>query len=304
VAAYPKAVVLGLTATPVRADGKPLSALYSDIVSVSTVPQLIRMGYLVRPRHYAPERPDLTKVGAKGGDYDERELSIAVDKPDLVGNIVAEFLGAGIRAEHVDGTTPLWQRNQILQRFASGETTVVSSVGIMTEGYDNPRISAVVLARPTMSLGLYLQMVGRGLRTLDGKSDCLILDHAGCCHAHGFSDDEREWSLDGKPKRAGAKREAPVSVCPECFASYPAARRECPECGYQRESQQDHTVEVDESAQIVEITDAQRLAMARARRRQEAQAQTLQELLDLARERGYKPGWAYVRYKERMKRRA
>jgi len=330
VAAYPKAVVLGLTATPVRADGKPLSALYSDIVSVSTVPQLIRMGFLVRPRHYAPERPDLTKVGAKGGDYDERELSIAVDRPDLVGNIVshwkaiaagrttavfavniahsqhivAEFRAAGIRAEHVDGTTPLWQRNQILQRFASGETTVVSSVGIMTEGYDNPRISAVVLARPTMSMGLYLQMVGRGLRTLDGKSDCLILDHAGCCHAHGFSDDEREWSLEGKQKRAGAKREAPVSVCPECFASYPAARRECPECGYQREREDNSTVEVDESAQIVEITDEQRVAMARNRRRQEAQAQTLQDLLNLARERGYKPGWAYRRYEARQKRHA
>lgn len=328
--ALPRAVVLGLTATPIRADGKPLGAVYRDIVSVSDVAQLIRAGFLVRPRHYAPERPDLTKIGLKGADYDERELSVAVDKPDLVGNIVkhwgtiaggrttavfavniahskhivAQFLGAGIRAEHVDGTTPRHQRDAILARFASGETTVVSNVGVFTEGYDNPRISAVILARPTLSLALYLQMAGRGLRPDDHKADCIILDHAGCCHAHGFIDDAREWSLEGKKKRSATKREAPVTVCGNCFASFPANRRECPECGHVREREERPEVVADESQGLQEITEAEKIRMARARRREEASAETLQDLLNLARQRGYKAGWAYRRMEARAKRHA
>lgn len=327
-AALPRAVVLGLTATPIRADGKPLGSIYQAIVSVSDVAQLIRMGFLVRPRHYAPERPDLTKIGLKGGDYDEHELSAAVDKPDLVGNIVKhwrtiadgrttavfavniqhsqhiveQFRAAGIRAEHVDGATPRHQRDAILSRFASGETTVVSNVGIFTEGYDNPRISSVVLARPTLSLALYLQMAGRGLRPDEDKSDCIILDHAGCCHAHGFIDDAREWSLDGKKKRAGKKREAPVTVCGNCFASFPALRRDCPECGYVREREERPDVVVDESRGIQEVTEADKIRLAKVRRHEEARAETLQDLLNLAKQRGYKPGWAHRRMEARAKR--
>ena len=172
IAAYSDAVILGLTATPLRADGKPLGAIYQEIIPVSSVQQLMRMGFLVRPRHFAPSRPDLTKIGHKGSDYDQDELAAVMDRPDLVGDIVAHwrtiaagrttavfavniehskhiverFVAVGIKAEHVDGTTSTHQRDQILRRFASGDTTVVSSVGIMTEGYDNPRISAIVLA--------------------------------------------------------------------------------------------------------------------------------------------------------------
>ncbi len=331
-AAYPKAVVLGLTATPMRADGKPLSAIYHDIVAVSSVPQLIRMGFLVRPRHYAPSRPDLTKIGLKGGDYEETALAAAVDKPDLVGHIVehwkaaaagrttavfavniahsqhivAQFRAAGIAAEHVDGMTPKHLREAILDRFASGETTVVSSVGIMTEGYDNPRISAIVLARPTLSLALYLQMAGRGLRIHPEteKQDCIILDHAGCAYAHGFADEEREWSLDGRKRSNTPKREAPVRTCTECFCAYPAAARACPECGHIPDRLETPEIEQDESAKLVEVTDTMRLEMIRAKRREEARAETLQDLLALARQRGYAPGWAHHRYAARMRKHA
>ncbi|MGC9239966.1 MAG: DEAD/DEAH box helicase, partial [Acidithiobacillus sp.] len=326
----PRAVVLGLTATPVRADGKPLSAVYHDIIHVSDVAQLIRMGFLVRPRHYAPERPDLTAIGVKGGDYDEAQLSVAVDRPDLVGNIVshwrsiangrttavfavnirhsqhivAQFQAAGIRAEHVDGTTPKWQREQILKRFASGETTVVSNVGVFTEGYDNPRISAVVLARPTLSLALYIQMAGRGLRIDDGKRDCIVLDHAGCAHAHGFIDEEREWSLHTtKKKRGETKREAPVRTCDHCYAAYPAAARACPECGYEPERKPSEITE-DTSHGLVEITDAMRAKMRRERIREEAKAQTLEDLQAIARQRGYSPGWAWHKWQARQRKHA
>ena len=329
IAAYSDAVILGLTATPLRADGKPLGAVYQEIIPVSSVQQLMRMGFLVRPRHFAPSRPDLTKIGHKGGDYDEGQLSDAMDKPDLIGNIVdhwrsaalgrttavfavriqhsknivAQFIAAGVRAEHVDGTTPARLRDQILSRFASGETTVVSNVGVFTEGYDNPRISAIVLARPTESLTLYLQMGGRGLRIHpeSGKQDCIILDHAGCAHAHGFVDEDREWSLDGKKKRGAVKREQPVRTCDKCFAAYHAALRVCPECGY-APPVEDHEISTDETAALVEVTDAMRLEMAKAKRREAAKAKTLEDLIALGKLRGYKPSWAYMRHRARQKR--
>ncbi len=329
IAAYPQAVILGLTATPLRADGKPLGAIYQDIIQVSSVQQLMRMGFLVRPRHFAPSRPDLTKIGHKGSDYDQDELAAAMDRPDLVGDIVAHwrtiasgrttavfavniqhskhiverFVAAGIKAEHVDGMTPSHQRDQILRRFACGETTVVSSVGIMTEGYDNPRISAIVLARATESLTLYLQMAGRGLRIHpeSDKRDCVILDHAGCAHAHGFVDEDREWSLEGKKKRGTVARIAPVRTCDKCFAAYPAAQRVCPECGYAPEVDT-REITTDDSNGLVEVTDAMRLVMAKAKRREEAHAQTLDDLIALGRARGYKPSWAYMRYQARQKR--
>ncbi len=327
VAAYPSAVVLGLTATPIRHDGKPLSDLYQDIVHVSDVAQLIRMGYLVRPRHYAPERPDLTAIGVRGGDYAEDALAQAMDKPDLVGNIVqhwralalgrttavfavniehsqhivGQFLAAGIRAEHVDGTTPKWQRAEILRRFASGETLVVSNVGIFTEGYDNQRISAVILARPTLSLALYLQMAGRGLRTFPDKSDCIILDHSGCAHAHGFVDEEREWSLEGKKKSTGSKRIAPVRTCSQCYAAYPVSVRACPECGCVPESAPSEIVE-DASVELVEMSEERIAQLRRSRVKEEAQAQTLAELQALAAARGYKQGWAIKRWQARQHR--
>ncbi len=330
IAGRSRAVVLGLTATPIRADGKPLSAIYHDIVPVSDVAQLIRMGFLVRPRHYAPERPDLTAIGMRGGDYDESELAMAVDRPDLIGNIIGhwkqlaagrttavfavkishslhiveQFKAAGIRAEHVDGTTPKHEREQILKRFANGETTVCSNVGVMTEGYDNPRISAVILARPTMSLALYLQMSGRGLRIDEGKLDCIILDHSGCAHAHGFIDEEREWALESrKKKRNDQKRDAPIRTCDQCYAAYPAASKACPECGFAPERKTSEITE-DASHGLVEITDEMRARLRREKIREEAKAQTLEDLQAIARARGYAPGWAYHRWQARQRRHA
>lgn len=319
--AYPNAVVLGLTATPIRHDGRPLGALYHDMITVSSVPQLIRMGFLVRPIHYAPERPDLTKVSTTRGDYDETELAAALDRADLVGNIVdhwiqlangrttgvfainiqhsqhivRQFLARGVQAEHVDGTTPRHQREQLLRRFESGETPVVSNVGIFTEGYDNPRMSAVILARPTMSLALYLQMVGRGLRTFPGKGDAVILDHAGCTFAHDLANKEREWSLEGKKKRA-TLREAPVTVCPQCFAAYAIQKSSCPECGHTtKQSGEREEIKTDESKSLVLMDEQKIIEARRAKRMEVGRAQTLDELLKIARERGYKAAWAYKR---------
>ncbi len=214
---YPQAVCIGLTATPARSDGRGMGRLFSSMVECPSLGELTEMGHLVPTRVFAPARPDLTGVHTTAGDYKKDELARAVDKPKLVGDVVShwmkyarerltvvfavsiahsrhlrdEFLQARIAAEHLDGETPERERDAILERLSSGRTQVLCNVGVLTEGWDCPATSCAILARPTQSVGLYLQMAGRILRPHPGKLDALILDHAGCTLQHGFIDEER-----------------------------------------------------------------------------------------------------------------
>jgi DNA repair protein RadD len=257
---YPQAVFVLLTATPIRADGEGLGDIADDMVLCPSVAELTEMGYLVPARVYAPSKPDLGGVHIQNGDYRPDELATAVDKPKLTGSIVehwlrlgqnrqtvvfavniehskhivAEFQQAGISCEHLDGNTPGPERTAILRRLADGTTRVLSNCAVLTEGWDSPVVSCVVLARPTVSTGLYLQMAGRGLRPHPGKTDVIILDHAGATHQHGFVDDEREWSLDSQPRKRGRDDNAPsfsVRMCAECWAAFKAPAMACPYCG-------------------------------------------------------------------------
>lgn len=268
-------VVLGWTATPERADGTGLGEHYDQIIEVASVSELIAQGYLVPPRVFAPSTPSVVGVRIVGGDFSKKELSRAVDRPSLVADVVEtwlhlagpssagglrttvvfavsvehskhlvdRFVTAGVRAEHLDADTPEDERRAILARVATGETTIVSNVGILTEGWDLPRASCVVQARPTMSRGLYCQMTGRGLRiscsdcggdvnactSPNHKRDCLILDHAGNCHRHGFVTDPREYSLEGT--RAPDRLAIPaVRTCQKCAAVCPASATVCSFC--------------------------------------------------------------------------
>jgi DNA repair protein RadD len=255
---YAAAVLLGLTATPYRADGRGLGTLFEELVVIASPKLLVEQGFLVEPAVWtvAPaSMPDLSGVKVKRGDYDERALAAAVDRAALVGDlvehwqrhaggrrtivfaasvahsqhIVDRFREAGIAAEHVDGATPTAERDTIFARLASGETLVVSNCGVCTEGWDSPPVKCCVMARPTKSTGLYLQMAGRILRPWQGVG-AVILDHAGCVTEHGFPTDEREFSLEGRAKKP--KHVSGAKTCPECFAVLPAQTREC-SCGYQ-----------------------------------------------------------------------
>jgi superfamily II DNA or RNA helicase len=147
-----------------------------------------------------------------------------------------EFGRSGVAAAHVDGSTPVAERDATLAKLASGALEVVTNCNVLTEGFDLPDIGAIVLARPTKSLGLYRQMVGRGLRPAHGKSDCLVLDHAGCTLEHGFIDEPIEWTLDPdkRPQRPAhaaraARRAATLVDCPECSAARWQGQP-CPAC--------------------------------------------------------------------------
>lgn len=248
------AVILGLSATPFRADNGGLGDLFSELVLVASVRELIDAGYLVEPRVFtAARRPDLSIARVRHGDYVEADLW-ALMSP-LVGDIVAHyqrlapglravvfavsiahsraivvaFVAAGIPAEHLDGETPIAERAAILARLERGETLVVSNCGVLCEGWDMPCVKVAILARPTKSLGLYLQQAGRILRPWN-DTRAIILDHAGNALEHGLPQDDRTFTLDrSRPKRSSP---APMKACPECGCTVATATRECAECGH------------------------------------------------------------------------
>lgn len=257
---YPQAFVIGLTATPVRSDGKGLGNLFQQLISGPSVAELTERGYLVPTRVFAPSVPDLKGVRITAGDYNKQGIQRAMDKPKITGDIVAHwnrladnritvlfaagidhsvhlrdaFREAGVDAEHLDGTTDKDTRRRLLADLAAGRIRVLCSVGVLTEGWDCPPVSCAIIARPTASTGLYLQMAGRILRPAPGKTDALLLDHAGCTIAHGLVDEDREWSLEFdrplKPKPA-IDLSLP-NVCPDCYRVAKPGTRVC-ECGYE-----------------------------------------------------------------------
>jgi superfamily II DNA or RNA helicase len=149
---------------------------------------------------------------------------------------VQSFLADGIRAAHLDGTTPAALRAKILADFAAGHYDVLSNVALFTEGFDLPDLGCVILNRATQSKALYLQMVGRGLRPAPGKFDCIVIDQGSNVRAHGFFDDEIAYELNpGKKKRkkSDALDVCPMKECPSCRLYNKVQARTCEECGYE-----------------------------------------------------------------------
>jgi superfamily II DNA or RNA helicase len=220
--AYTNARAIGLTATPCRGDGRGLGNYFDLIIEGPQIPELIAQKYLVPTVYYAPANPDLRGVETRQGDYAVNQLADRMNRNDLVGDIVSnwhkygqrrktlvfcvdvahsmhvkdEFLKSGVRAEHVDGATPKTERDAVLVRLASGETELVANCMVLTEGFDSPAISCIVLARPTKQIGLFRQMAGRGLRPAPGKTNLILIDHSGAVYRHGLLEDPIEWTLD------------------------------------------------------------------------------------------------------------
>lgn len=284
-AGYPEARVVGLTATPIRLDGKGLDDVFEAIVEASKVTSLIDERVLVKPTIFGPSSPDLSGVKMTAGDFNQKALSDLMDKQGLVGSIVEtytnkaagrravcfatsvehslhiidEFKRQGISAEHLDGETPPDQRSMILKRLADGAIDVVSNVNVLTEGWDCPNVEVVILARPTASLSMYLQMVGRGVRSAPGKDRAIILDHAGNTIRHGFAHEDRDWRKfwKGMPKRSAEERELSVKTCTSCFCVVESGVMVCPECGAEFSSSAKAKREVKvASGELVEYDDA------------------------------------------------
>jgi len=324
---YTGAIIVGLTATPYRADGSGLGDVFDALEVVTTPRQLIGEGFLVEPKVFSapPESmPDLSGVRTRAGDYVEADLSAAVMSGQLVGGIVehwqrladhrrtvafavnvahseaiaAAFREAGVAAEHLDGTTPTRERDAILARLESGETRVVSNCGVLCEGWDQPAVKVAILARPTQSTGLYLQQAGRILRPWQDVP-ALILDHAGNCLAHGLPQQDREFSLEGTKGKGGGGA-APTKECRECHAVVAAGCKTCPECGEDFPAGEGKPAPEESTGELRELTPEmyERWAAAWADMVADWTATNGQRVADGMRPR--KPGYIFHRFKERF----
>jgi superfamily II DNA or RNA helicase len=209
--------------------------------------------------------------------------------------VAALFQSAGIAAASIDGSMDTTQRRQLLQDLGTGKLKVLTSCALIGEGVDVPSVGGCILLRPTASVALHLQMIGRCLRPQHGKR-AVVLDHVGNTLRLGHHLEPREWSLDGIKKRD--REQAPsVKVCPVCFATSPSAAHVCRECGHVFAPQEQRELkQVD--GQLVEIAMA-----ATQRKREQGKAQSLDDLRQLAQQRGYKRGWAERIYQARLLKR-
>ena len=318
----PDAKILGFTATPYRTDGRGLGDVFTDLVEIATPGQLTELGILVPPRVFAPSAPDLVGVRTTAGEFNSKDLVLRVDTPRLIGSVAEHWgrivrgrlsvafaasiqhsrhladalCGVGARAVHVDADTDSDVRKTYLDLLARGEIDVITNVGLFTEGWDLPRLGAVIVARPTQSTGLWIQMCGRGARAHEDKTDYLLVDHAGNVMRHGFPDEERAHSLDLTPRRQAA----PVKTCPRCFQVVGAGVLACPGCGHDfgggaSGPGADHTPEVVEG-ELVEMQNRPAVPVP---------PKILQRQRDYVRWRaeawlkGWKPGYAAHRYLEK-----
>lgn len=327
VESYPDARIIGLTATPCRKDGRGLGGTFEALVECPQVRELIDLKHLVPTKVFAPSTPDLKGVHTRQGDYVESELANRVDRPELVGDIVThwhrlaerrktvvfatsvahsihlkdEFIKSGVKAEHIDGSTPKDERDEILARLSCGDLELVTNCMVLTEGWDQPDVSCCVLARPTKSLGLYRQMAGRVIRPAPGKIDAIILDHAGAVFAHGFVEDPVIWTLEPDRKAENPEHEArglsatrELLTCSQCQAVR-SAGKPCPNCGFMPRRPGEHL--------HVRDGDLHRVDQAGVHRHEhspEERHHFHRMLAHIAEDRGYKPGWVAHQYKARF----
>jgi DNA repair protein RadD len=311
---------IGMSATPWR---KGMGKEWDDLIIAATTAELIEAGYLCPFRVFAPSHPDLTGVRTRAGDYHEGDLSKAMDKPALVADVVTTWLEraerrptlvfavdrahaahlaerfkeAGVSAAYQDANTDAVERETIRRQFHNGDLEVVCNVGTLTTGVDWD-VRCIVLARPTKSEMLFVQIVGRGLRTAKGKPDCMILDHSDTHLRLGLVTDIHHETLDdGTGATAGDAAKSKPKLpkeCTKCSYLKPAGVHQCPSCGFAPTRQS--TVE-DVDGELVEIGKKKRktLAYTDADKRRWFGALRL-----ICTENGYSPGWAANKYRKKF----
>lgn len=323
---YPDAVVVGLTATPIRADRKGLGDYFTTIVEAARPSQLFADGFLSPFEAFAFDAPELHDVKIRAGDFDAKALALASNTSVLVGNAARayrtyapgrraiafavniehslrlrdEFRADGWRAEHVDGDTPEEERADALARFAAGDVDVIVNVALFTEGLDIPAAEVCIMCRPTLSESMCLQQVGRVLRPFPGKR-ALIMDCAGNLLRHGLPNEDREWQLVSTPKRV-----RDVNTCPLCRAVFGSIRDDgsCPKCGEiiapPREVREEQARKEKERIEGERI-EAERIR--ELRRQHAANVPTEQKrayydrLVAQAAGKKYRAGWVFIRFK-------
>jgi superfamily II DNA or RNA helicase len=313
---YDGVFILGVTATPIRLDGKSLAGSFDRLVMGPHPGDLVAQGHLSNYRLFVPPGA-LDKMRVRFGDFVSSDADKAMNKPKLIGNAVdhyarhahgrraiafcvsldhaantaAAFNARGFRAERIDGQMDRAERTQLVSSFRRGQIDVLTSCELISEGFDIPAAKCGLLMRPTMSLGLYRQQVGRVLRPDDG--DAIILDHAGNSLKHGLPDDEIAWTLNDDTNGRRSKPGAPgLRLCGKCYAACRSGSRTCPECGWEFPLASRAVKEEDgELVEAAGVRPKGRTMESIKDAREVGMATTFDELKRIADQRGYKEGW-------------
>ncbi len=318
----PDVLFIGLSATPwVRGLGK----YYDDLIIGTTTKQLIQQGYLSKFRVFAPTHPDLSDVKTVAGDYHEGQLSAAMNQPHITADVVETwfklgqnrstlcfgvdraharslqqaFERAGVSVAYMDAFTDRHERSRVQRAFAAGSIQVVCNVGVLTTGVDWD-VRCLILARPTKSEMLFTQIVGRALRTAEGKADALIFDHTDTTSRLGFVTDIHHENLnDGRPlskQRRQIEAAKLPKECPSCSFLKQPHQHECPHCGFAPKLKT-NVVALD--GELAELSSRHRVKI-----NQETswpmKANFIGQLRVIAQEKGRSPGWVAHAYKAKF----
>lgn len=329
----PHSYHLGLTATPERLDGKGLGTIFNELVLGPETSWLIDNGYLAQYKLFSVAGVDRASISSGFGDFNLTEAAKAMMRGDIIGDIikhwvkkangrptigfastveqskdlVARFNAAGIPSAHLDATSK-GERRTVLRDLATGKLKVVFNVGLFAEGFDiaansgiDVTIGCIIDAAPTQSLGKWLQKCGRALRKNDDHG--IILDHAGNWVTHGSPCEHREWSLDGGAAKKRKEKEDDNNIkviqCAKCYYCFAAPAKSCPECGAVIEKKVRKIGEIDIPLEEVDLT-----AQREQSKKEQGQARSTKELIELETKRGYKIGYATHIQKARTEKKA
>lgn len=320
--AWAKVPFIGLSATPWT---RGLGRYFESLLVMSTTKQLIEQGYLSKFKVYAADHPDLSDVKTVAGDYHEKQLSGVMQEKALVANIIStykqkwgkgktlcfgvdcahaemlqqRFLEAGVSCAYQDARTKADERREIKDGFHAGRYEVVCNVGTLTTGVDWD-VRCLILARPTRSEMLFVQIIGRALRTADGKDYALILDHTDTTSRLGLVTDIHHDTLNtGKMDESSSSlRKPPLpKPCPQCAFLIPPRVMKCPECGFERKIQSSL---YEREGELVEFTGGFRSKRKTSNKvfpySREEKRRFYAQLRGYGIERGYKPGWAFIKF--------
>ena len=320
---FPDVLRVGVTATPVRLNGDGLGDVNDKLIIGVSAKWLIDHQCLAPYDYYAPNVADLTGLHTKMGEYVTADIEKAMIKKAVFGDVISyyrkladgkkaicycasikhseamakTFCENGIPAAHIDGETPAVQRAQMIADFRSGKIRILCNVDLISEGFDVPDCECAILLRPTQSLTLYIQQSMRCMRYRTGKR-AVIIDHVGNYARFGLPDDDREWSLEKKERKKRTEaEEIRTKMCPECFLAFEPPNKVgvpivCPHCGYAFPKQERKELEQEQA-------DLQKIEGFRLNYDSPENCRTYLELLNYARRKGYKPGWAYYQAKRR-----
>lgn len=324
---FPECRRVGVTATPVRLNGDGLGDVNDRLIIGVSAKWLIENHCLAPYDYYAPSLVDLSEVKMNRGEFETSSVEKLMLKKTVFGNVIeyykklaggrqaicyctsirhsietaAAFRAAGIEAEHIDGSTPRAERDEIVRKFKEGALDILCNVDLISEGFDVPDCECAILLRPTQSLTLYIQQAMRCMRYRPDKR-AVIIDHVGNYARHGLPDDDREWTLAKKDRSKKGEKSLPaenaVTQCPECFLTFHTRDESgevvklCPYCGAELPVKERKEIKQEEA--VLEKIEGFRIDYS-----DPDSCKSYKELLLYAKKHGYKPGWAYYQAKKR-----